>query len=103
MFRRSKLRKPITCSASKPRAGSPEPKPADRTRSGMSLESDAMTVAAYAGRVLPLATAALDAEYHYQSLPLCVIDAVFSIGVKYSGTRRVVARYCEFTGQRRIR
>lgn len=33
-------------------------------------------------------------EYSYQSLSLCVIDAVFSIGVKYEGTRNVVQRYC---------
>jgi len=69
----------------------------------MDLDSDAVTVAAYAGRVLPLATARLSDEYYYQSLPLCVIDAVFSIGVRYSGTRSVVARYCEHTEQRRTR
>jgi len=57
-------------------------------------DSEAMAVAAHAERVLPLATASLGDDYHYQSLPLCVIDAVFSIGVRYSGTRNVVARYC---------
>jgi hypothetical protein len=69
----------------------------------MALDSDAMTVAAYAERVLPLAAASLGDEYYYQSLPLCVIDAVFSIGVRYSGTRQLVARYCEYTKQRRLR
>jgi hypothetical protein len=69
----------------------------------MNAESDATAVAAHAERVLPLAAAVLGDEYYYQSLPLCVIDAVFSIGVRYAGTRRVVVRYCEFTRQRRIR
>lgn len=69
----------------------------------MNLDSDAMTVASYVEQVLPLENASLSEEYHYQSLPLCVIDAVFSIGVRYAGTRRVVSRYCEFTKQQRIR
>lgn len=34
-------------------------------------------------------------EYRYASLPLCVIDAVFSIGVTYTSTKATVARFCE--------
>ena len=37
----------------------------------------------------------VSAEYRYASLPLCVIDAVFSIGVRYSSTQATVARFCE--------
>lgn len=37
-------------------------------------------------------------EYRYASLPLCVVDAVFSIGVRYTSTQRVVERFCEHTG-----
>lgn len=37
-------------------------------------------------------------EYFYQSLPLCIIDAVFSIGVKYDSTRNVVNRFCNHFG-----
>jgi len=48
--------------------------------------------------LLPLDGAALDREYHYNSLSLCVIDAVFSIGVRYEGVRAVVRRYCEYFG-----
>lgn len=66
---------------------------------GMTLSSDAATVAAYADQLLPLATASLGKEYRYQSLPLCVIDAIYSIGVRYSGTKRVVERYCAYTKQ----
>ncbi|KDB05124.1 hypothetical protein U879_03135 [Defluviimonas sp. 20V17] len=34
-------------------------------------------------------------EYRYASLPLCVIDAVFSISVKYTSTQATVARFCD--------
>lgn len=37
----------------------------------------------------------LPKEFFYASLPLCVIDAVFSIGVTYSSTRNTVVRFCE--------
>ena len=67
------------------------------------MNADIELVAAYADRVLPLATARLGEEYFYQSLSLCVIDAVFSIGVRYGGVRRVVARYCEWASLRRVR
>lgn len=36
--------------------------------------------------------AKLDREYYYAHLPLCVIDAVFSMGVKYESVRNVVTR-----------
>ena len=35
-----------------------------------------------------------DAAYEYASLPLCVIDAVFSIGVRYESTERTVTDFC---------
>ncbi len=37
-------------------------------------------------------------EYSYASLPLCVIDSVFSIGVRYEGVRNVIDRYCRRFG-----
>jgi hypothetical protein len=39
--------------------------------------------------------AALPQEYFYSSLSLCVIDSVFSIGVRYEGVQNVVENYCE--------
>ncbi|MCX6381634.1 MAG: hypothetical protein NT023_19525 [Armatimonadetes bacterium] len=42
---------------------------------------------------LPLSVANLGAEYGYKCLPLCVIDAVWSIGVRYGSVRNVVSRY----------
>lgn len=41
-------------------------------------------------------------EYRYASLPLCVVDAVFSIGVRYTSTQKVVANLCEYTGWTRF-
>lgn len=68
------------------------------------ISTDAgVAIAAYAERVLPLAIASLGDAYRYQSLPLCIIDSVFSIGVRYTGTQRVVARYCAYTKQSRLR
>lgn len=38
----------------------------------------------------------LQAEYNYGHLPLCVIDSVFSIGVKYEGVQNVIKRFCDY-------
>ena len=35
-----------------------------------------------------------DAAYEYSCLPLCVIDAVFSLGVRYESTARTVKEWC---------
>ncbi|MGN1419031.1 MAG: helix-turn-helix transcriptional regulator [Acutalibacteraceae bacterium] len=40
----------------------------------------------------------LPEEYNYSCLPLCLIDAIFSIGVNYYSTRNTVLRYCEKVG-----
>ena len=40
--------------------------------------------------------------YRYASLPLCVIDAVFSIGVKYETTEATVDRVCDRLGWPRL-
>ena len=42
-------------------------------------------------------------EYGYHNLPLCIIDAVFSIGVKYQSTENAVKRFCEYFGVTRLR
>jgi len=38
----------------------------------------------------------LSKEYHYSHLPLCVIDAVFFIGVKYEAVTNTVDRFCKY-------
>jgi hypothetical protein len=69
----------------------------------MFMKNDIEKITAHAAKVLPLTTASLGNEYYYQSLPLCVIDAVFSLGVRYEQVQNVVARYCDHFGLRRIR
>ncbi len=46
-------------------------------------------------RELQLESAKLGDEYFYQSLPLCVIDTVFSINNRYNTVQNVIARYCK--------
>jgi predicted house-cleaning noncanonical NTP pyrophosphatase (MazG superfamily) len=47
-------------------------------------------------RLFALDTVKLSEAYYYASLPLCVIDAVFSIGVRYAGVQNTVRRYCRY-------
>ena len=53
-------------------------------------------LAEFCEKVLPLQDANLGEEYYYSSLSQCVLDAVFSIGVRYASTQNVVTRYCLF-------
>jgi len=52
-------------------------------------------LAAYCDAVLDLKNAGLNDVLFYASLPLCIFDAVFSIGARYISTRNVVRRYCQ--------
>lgn len=53
------------------------------------------TLVAYIRRTLAdLNAPPTDAAYEYASVPLCVIDAVFSIGVRYESTERTVTEFC---------
>jgi hypothetical protein len=67
------------------------------------MTREGQLIADYADKTLPLAKACLGDEYFYQSLPLCVIDAVWSLGVKYGAVQNVVDRYCKTSGLRKIR
>ena len=49
---------------------------------------------------LDRASVSLSPSYYYDSLPYCIIDAVFSIGVKYTSTQNVVKSYCTYYGLR---
>lgn len=69
--------------------------PSGNMRAERSGESGCACVAERVERVLDLAGARLPCEYYYSSVPLCVIDAVFSIGVRYGRVRAVVKRYCD--------
>ena len=52
------------------------------------------TVVAIRRHIPDLATAQLGPEYSYHSLPLCVIDSVFSIGVRYVNAQKAVDAWC---------
>src|SRR5215470_10096832 len=41
-----------------------------------------------------LEAAKLENEYEYSCVPLCIIDAVFSMGVRYESTRHTVREFC---------
>ena len=67
------------------------------------LKERAAAIAEFCAQHLILEGASLADAYFYQSLPLCVIDAVYSIGVKYEGVQKVVSRYCGYFGLQEFR
>ena len=68
-----------------------------------SIQALIIVLAKHCDNVLNLSKAKLSDEYFYQSLPLCVIDAVYSIGVKYESTKETVKRYCNYFNLQRIK
>ncbi len=74
--------------------------PFDLTPAG---EGDVARLVVAIREKIDLKALTLPEEYFYASLPLCVIDAVFSIGVTYTSTRNTVARWCEMQGWPRLR
>ncbi|MEW6526768.1 MAG: hypothetical protein AB1444_08900 [Spirochaetota bacterium] len=69
----------------------------------MYIREDIIKIINECDRVLNLINATLGEEYYYQSLPLCVIDSVWSLGVKYESVKQVVSRYCKYFKLKRIR
>lgn len=69
----------------------------------MITEMDKIQFKEFCSRFLDINNAKLGDEGFYQSLPLCIIDSVYSIGVKYEGTRHTVKKYCDYYGLQRIR
>lgn len=59
-------------------------------------ESEVESLAEFCRTNLNIDHAELGDEYGYPSVPLCVIDAVFSIGVNYTAVRNTVSRFCKF-------
>lgn len=64
---------------------------------------EAVRIAQRARSHLQLGEASLPDAYYYASPTFCVIDAVFSIGVRYEGVVAVVKRYCDAFSLTRIR
>jgi hypothetical protein len=69
----------------------------------MRFESDVVQLVTYCREHLALSEVRLPEEYRYAGVAHCVLDAVFSIGVRYEATRAVVVRYCEARGIERLR
>ncbi|WMJ82783.1 hypothetical protein ACS3UN_01935 [Oscillospiraceae bacterium LTW-04] len=67
------------------------------------MKSDVIKIASCCEQTLPLKESKLSNEYFYNSFPFCVIDAVFSIGVRYATTRNTVKRYCNYYNLKRLR
>lgn len=59
---------------------------------------DTLTVARRCRSVLDLDADPEFEEYGYENLPLCVIDAVFSINARYSSVENLIQRYRERCG-----
>ncbi len=66
-------------------------------------DADCARIAERANALLAITDAILPDEYYYNSLPLCVIDAVFSMGVRYESVQAVVNRYCQHFKVRQFR
>jgi hypothetical protein len=59
------------------------------------MNNDILIVAEYCKANLDLNNNKLPSEYSYSCLPLCVIDAVYSIGVNYKSTQNTVKHFCD--------
>lgn len=62
------------------------------------MSAEVKTIIEQCEKLFNLKEAALPPEYDYRSLPFCVIDAVFSIGVKDESVRNTVERYARELG-----
>ena len=61
-------------------------------------QQDSQRLAAFCREVLPLDDFQPGEANYYRSLPLCVIDTVYSIGARYGATRNTVRRFCAHFG-----
>lgn len=67
------------------------------------MESDIELLSQYCLQKFDLDQLQLSNEYYYHSFPFAMMDAVFSIGVRYSSTRSTVIKYCNYFDLKRIR
>ncbi|CAM3841614.1 hypothetical protein [Deinococcus frigens] len=66
-------------------------------------DSDSERVAAHCRKHLDLKSLKLGEEYFYRSLPLCVVDSVFSIGVNFKGVQNTVRRCCDYLQSKHVK
>ena len=63
----------------------------------VSMQEHIITTTKYCiEKLSDMGTAHLEKEYYYASMPLCVVDSVFSIGVRYEGVKNTVDRLCMY-------
>lgn len=72
------------------------------TRTTLWAGEAGVTLAQYIRTRLALPEGPLPPEYRYASLPLAVVDSVFSIGVRYETTQATVRRYAKHVGLARV-
>lgn len=53
-------------------------------------------IADFASLNIELGNYKLDSEFFYQSLPFCVIDSIYSIGVRYETVKKTVNNFCDY-------
>lgn len=59
-------------------------------------KEDILAFSKFCRKNLDLDEIQLADEYGYANVPLCIIDAVFSIGVKYTAVQNTITRFCDF-------
>jgi hypothetical protein len=77
-----------------------------QTRDGLAVTkkiSDVARLVEHFRSIPELATASKGDEFHYASVPLCILDAIFSINARYQSVQNVIARYCAHFGVPRTR
>ena len=52
---------------------------------------------------IDLENSKLSDSYFYNSLPLCVIDSIYSIGVRYESVKNVISNFCDYTQIKKYR
>lgn len=57
------------------------------------MSNDANKLATFANQQLCLANARLSNAYYYQSLPFCIIDSIYSLGVRYGQVEKIVCHF----------
>ena len=67
------------------------------------MDDEILKIVTYCQKNLNLCNAKLSDEYYYNSISLCVIDSLFSIGVNYNSTKNVVTNYCNYFKLTKIR
>lgn len=68
----------------------------------ISFNENIKKIAEYSESKLPR-NQPLGKEFYYKSLDLCVLDSVFSIGVKYTSVINVISNYCQSNNRDRYR